>query len=1489
MSDDNLQVKRTLFQKIINVVIVFVIILFLILSFAFGFSQTKTFRNMLRNELITLVDSSTNATLKIGELKGSLFTSIKLNDVVIKAEKNDTLLSSRKIEVHLSPLQILLQKIYIRKIILQDVNFNLQQYDDGNWNLYSLTGLPDTVKSTEAINFPYIIQVSNLSVDNINFHLRTNTEVKLLQKYTSLNLDDFKINKLRLKSKFIANLSERPDIQLVISDLSFNANLSVFNLKKISGALRLTDKLVQISKFNLITDTSNISVDAKFEGVNFLDPMDKKDLFEQPFNISIEAHPLSFSDFASFVPKAELVKGEIDAEFQAKGTINNLDIQKLNLNYLDTDLSLQGKVLGLKYPDDMKLKLELQSKLTSYDNFIKLLPTFNLPKFNELSLKKYKLDFNGSPLEFSANLEGLFNESFVKFDAKFNFQLAQPTYNIKFNTENFDIYPFTKLHSTINSTGSFTGKGFKPQDMNGDYNLTLLKSEIDEYRIDSLNISGKAGDRILSMNLLTLMNYARINIGGKLDFNEENKPAFNIGGKVSNLNLASFMHDDQYSSALNFGFIANGKNFELDSLIGNFALQFRESEINQNIFEGYKLTLNFEHEKDYRKIGLASDFLDFNIEGSFSLEDAIQLLVFQSKQISNIIKEKIAELNPLQLKTETFVQDSSMVNSNISKKSIEFDFNYEFKNLDLLSSLLNQDKIGIAGEGDGSVKNDSTNFSINSEINLNHFYFSTDTSVVYISDLNTALNFSRDNRVNTFDKLFGSLSLSSERITAGLDFDDVNLDLIFNQNKFYYNASAKVDTFLAAQIEGNIFIKPYQRIVAINNSTFDYKGLVWELKNPAQLIVYDDSLSIRDLAFVRDSSEVALNGTLYSNKPMKVNLDASKIPLSMLTFLATDKKDNYLNGSGALQINFGGTLVTPIISINASMNNINLEGYRFGNLMLYSNYENKNMNVDFRFLDTNYNFNKPYLSLFGNIPIYLGTGSEKIDSSKKMELNLFSEGFNLAALGDLIPTIKKQKGEMVSNVKISGTFNKLAYLGNMEVKNCSFISKLNNLTYNFGGKVNLNGSSISLDSLLLENRNLNRRGKILGNGIVKLDGYKLENILVKLNGNLAVLAEQSQVVNPAFYGDLFVRTDGDLIYNYQKSNSRFSGKIILENSDLTLNFNSGGYSSSNSNLVYEFIQDSSKINLQDLKYKQLISERETQSRNKLKEGISNFDVSLAVVIENTASLKIILSPSFNQKLTVLAEGSLTYESIRGVSKAQGEFKLLNGSKLDFFKTLDATGTIRFENLLTDPFLDITATYNSDYIDPKIENPTPEPVMVQIKLKSYFSELGGNLASNKDNIQIFRGQRNITNNTPDLRYSAIDAVSFIIIGKFPEDFTLGDRQTLSSSMTSNAVNSFLGQALTALVNSKIGDVVNDIQLNSFGQSTRFNVSGKIQNFRYTIGGTQEIFQNLTKSNIRIEYLFNRNFLIRVERKEPIVQTSGLEEKISEFGLKYIIAF
>ncbi|MCB0750260.1 MAG: AsmA family protein, partial [Ignavibacteriae bacterium] len=126
--------KRPIFHKIVNVFIGFFAILFFLLIVFFGFSQTKTFRGFLKNQITDQVSNSINGNLYIERIDGSIFSSIILNKTVLTS-LNDTLIDAEQISIKTSPVHLLLKRILIREISIRDAKINLLQDSEGVWNL----------------------------------------------------------------------------------------------------------------------------------------------------------------------------------------------------------------------------------------------------------------------------------------------------------------------------------------------------------------------------------------------------------------------------------------------------------------------------------------------------------------------------------------------------------------------------------------------------------------------------------------------------------------------------------------------------------------------------------------------------------------------------------------------------------------------------------------------------------------------------------------------------------------------------------------------------------------------------------------------------------------------------------------------------------------------------------------------------------------------------------------------------------------------------------------------------------------------------------------------------------------------------------------------------------------------------------------------------------------------------------------------------------
>ena len=821
-------------------------------------------------------------------------------------------------------------------------------------------------------------------------------------------------------------------------------------------------------------------------------------------------------------------------------------------------------------------------------------------------------------------------------------------------------------------------------------------------------------------------------------------------------------------------------------------------------------------------------------------------------------------------------------------------YEFEFKDFDLIALILNNDQLDINGNGEGKIQNTSSHFTVSSEIYLDYLLNIDDGKVMYLSEVNTEINFSRDNHSYDFDKLFGTLSLSGNRVYFGSQLNSVNADLIFNQSKLFFNLEADYEDYLKAQAEGNITMSPREQKINFDNLTVNYEGFEWKNKNEMVLTLSPDSVNFSNFEFVRDNSSISFNGTTYSDQSQNFDIIVKNLTGDVLSKYFMGIEDDYIQSNFNLAGSIKGKFAEPEMDINFTMNNLSYNNVKLGNIICSAKYLNKNVLANLVFVDSTFNIDKPLLVLNGNIPIDLNFNpiEERISTSQFVDLSLVSNGFNLSSLGNLIPKVNNQKGELIANLKIGGNINNLNYNGSLKVENGSFRYLSNYLDYNFKIELESSDNEVTIKNLELSNSGDTKySGTVTGSGNMILEGFGIDEINASFNGNLALLGNKSKTADPHLYGELFVATDGNLTYTYENERSFFHGKVLLEETDLTYTATQVSTSSFQKEFIYNYVIDSTKIDKEKLKFDRLVS---TGNNNKVlsksfSKEESNFDYDIEIEVTKNARLTFIFAQAF--KLTAEAVGSFRNSQFNGVPRALGQFTLTGDSKLEFFKTFKAEGSLRFETDVYDPFINVVATYRNNYEG----DASAQEVAVRIRINSSLNNLGKNITSDEDFIAVYVGTQNINNNSPNPRYDDSDAVAFILLGKFLSDNTLStsEKTNAAQQIGTNTASTFLGPVLTNFTNSVVGDFINDVQLNQRGDFYNFSVSGKVQKIRYSLGysfgGGQSSGEPINRANLKFEYLFNPNFLISLERKDPVVLYTGLEEKINELVLKYKFEF
>lgn len=1467
--------KRSLRRKIFNVVIGLFAGLIILFVLLIGFSQTYTFRDLLRKKIISAFNSTSGGKLNIGKIEGTLLTTLSVYDLSITVD-NDTLLSSKKIKLFISPLQIFLNKIYIREFQAENLKFALLQDSSGIWNVSKLSNDKDTSKTDSFINS---FQVNNIDIKNLRLVRKTYENHSVDKQYDIVNFDNLDIAKINISGSAAGNIKEN-DYTIKLNNFSLQPNLKKFTVKKFSGDFLLNTKFASVRNFRIETDSSDINLTARLDSINLFTGITLEDFKNYPAQIQLDVKSFWFDDLSSFIEATDILKGRPSLKLVADGKFGAINIRQLKLKYRNTSFEVKGSLTKLNTPSEMFIDASIQKGHISYNDVLHLLPKFKLPVFKDLTLDNIDIKFKGEPTKFNSKLAADIEDGKLNAEAFLNVKSKTMEYNAKIETDKLNLKSITGFDTEINSVSTLKGKGATPAELESQFFSQISNSKVQNNVVHDFKITanGSAGKILIDFN--TAINNLKGTISGSFDFTNAGKPNYNFAGKFNSLNLYQFTADSTLDSRLNFGIFAQGEKFNLDSLKTDITINLSNSSFNNIPLPVSQLRLVVNTEDEMKKIDLISPFVDFTFTGKFSLKKAYSLLEYEANTIASVVSRKLEELNPLNV-----VQDSEIAISeeqvipDIVNYGLEIDYSFFFKDLEPFTQILQSSKIDLYGKGSGKIKNDSANFSVSTKLLLDNFVrIAPKSSPVYVSDLDAEFKFTRSNNSISFDNLFGAVSISADRFYLKKDIKNISADLTFNQSRLFFNTSAQIDSLWQTELEGKASFSAQLQEIAFDRVMISNQGIEWTNANPFYLSFAPDHFQLNGLELKNKKSSIVASGQIFNVGNIKGDIKLSNISIEEIEKMFP-LIGNSLNGSLNITSQIDGKLSEPVIGVTVSANDISLKKKKVGNLFCQMNYAQRNMTGDLTLLDSLNTRQNPILTLSGNIPVDLSfTNNEKIFVEDK-ELNLVfkSKRFDISNFGDMLPLVINQEGLLESDIVITGSIKEPNYKGFLRVKNAKITGRMNYLDYNCGLKVKLDGTDIKIDSMLVRNTPDSKYiGTLTGSGTIKLDGFNLEKINISMNGNLAVYGEKSRVVNPTFYGDLLVRSDGNWTYDFNKGNSLFTGKVLLEETNLTYVIGQDMAVSANAgniNLIY--LTDPKKIDPKEIEFRKIIDAQSHVKKVDVQTK-STFAYNISVVTRNNANILFTFPNYGNLKLTVIAfSRNLIFKSDGG---AQGELTLASGSNLDFFKKFDASGSVVFEKDITNPYLNVTAKYTSEYTP---SGGTPQLYEVEMPLTGTLDQLAINLSKKEGKFKIYNAQ-GIQGRQEVGRKDDNDAMSFILTGKFKDDYSQGEKTDLASTLGNSVASSLVGSVLSGFLNSTLGDLVKEVK---FG--TEVSIIGEFGGFKYEIGGKSEAWQDIRRMNFKFERMIFFNVWGRYERKDPILKQT--DKAIDELALKLRFVF
>ncbi|MGE5681180.1 MAG: hypothetical protein ACM34K_09920, partial [Bacillota bacterium] len=1127
--------KKSAFRKIVNVFLYTFIGIAVLIGLLLGFTQTSTFREILRKEVIKQVNNSINAKLDIEKIEGTIFTSLIIRNASI-TDGSDTLASAGKILLKTSPLQVFLKRIYVRNFELADARINLLKDSLGVYNFSKLSKAKKEIDTAKS-KFPFQIIVADFRLNNISFRHGFYKNRNIDTSYSALNMDNLRVDSLYLALDAFVNL-DRNDFQLRINGSKAKLNIQNFRLRDMRGNFFLTETGAKVDYFTVRTNTTDLDLFAHLDKVNFFDGFELSKLKDSPVRVDLNVRLFDFADLAHFTVSTDMLKGTVKTKFLASGTFGNIKIERLGLDYLQTHLNAGGVIRNLHSPKDMAFKIQVVNSYINEPDIAKLLPKYAIPVYPKLQVKNINIDYEGTPLSFKTTFKADLPEGSVAAKGEMDLVPKETKYNFDIQTSKLNIEPVVPgVRTFLNASASIKGQGFKPGTLNAAANIVLGSTNIKEYQIDSLRLNAVANKGKIIAKLNTLAMGTSAGLDANLDLNDKNNPDYSLSGQISSLNLRRVLKDTSLTTNLNFGFDLKGKSFDFRRMESQLNLVMNESSFRNKKIDPTNLRLTYTRPNPQeRLIALRSDFADMDIRGNYSIDNAASIIGYESKIISQSILQKVYEFNPLALFNDSLKAKEFEVQLKLDKTKVpsiinedmDITYNLKIKDFKLISTFSGINKIDMDGAIGGKITNDRSGFRVSSDITMKYLKLFTAGNLVYVSNLGFNFDVSRANNQVDFNNIAMNLRLATDRVFSGTDLKNILVQMNLKQNILDYNIAANMDTTLRAQLAGHADMTRNQFEFAINKFFVDYNNIQWVNDSSLVGLYSKDEFEIKRFSLIRNGSRINLMGRILGTGMLKgLTLQVENLDASVLKELAQSNAD--VNGIINLKATADGWMDKPLIKVNLGINSIKAGKTELGSLQCDLDYANKLLKANLEFLDPAMNRLKPLLTMNGNVPIDLGFigVKERLLKDQPMNLTLKSDNFDLTTVADLVPQVSDLKGKLFADLSIGGTTDKLNYGGKLGLRDASFTAKQNGLPYSVDLAVSLGQETITIDNLAVHNAGGSEySGTLSGNGKINFAGTELKTIDMSIGGDLALLSATSTTGDLPVNGTLVIQSDG---------------------------------------------------------------------------------------------------------------------------------------------------------------------------------------------------------------------------------------------------------------------------------------------------------------------------------------------------------------------------
>lgn len=1023
-------------KKVLRLLLLALVILIVLPLLFIGSLYFEPVQNKVVSIAAKYASEYIGSEISIGGLYIQPFTTLKLDQVLIRDFRNDTLIYCDAALVNFLNFNQKATELNLSFIRVDKGLFNLKVYEGDTLNnmQHFVNAFPSSSEDSSSIIVT--IKGRNVSLNRLRF------------KYNDENVPHAGAGRIDFRHLDIKGISGSFSDIIIVND-SVEANIHRLQFEEQSGfVIRHFDAHASVSANRIICENLELETNTGLvQGFYKMTSNGWGNYIEFLTNVELEADlkdsDIRFDDIAFFTPELKGLLTPMKFTGSVWGSISDLRADIDLVEFAETgQLTGKVKVKGLPEVSSTLIDADIKHLYASMNDIAYV----NIPMGNEYKPLDLPDQLNALQyIDFSGNFMGFVND-FVTYgnlktalgfiDADINIKTQDEfQYSGKVATTGFQLGKLLDAGSTLGDIAlrlAVDGSGLELKTLDIDAKGEVYRFEVLGYNYEDISINGNFSNKIFNGFVNTKDTNIALDFAGMIDLNGE-IPQVSSTCNISRLRLSKL----NLVPVDTFG-VASGKmdlkleGATLRELHGKLTLtQARYSNAKDSIFMD-SVVLTDELIKDGHHIAVRSDLFNAQITGSTSLYD----LPFAVMKVAHHYMPAYFD------KLEMADADTTQA----------FDFEIEVKNDAGMISLVSKDlKIKQALKVSGRLNTVGNSFLLNSDTtnwSIGSAHFVRNSIEIYPAhnDLIVKTNADAIKLSDNFmlENFVGKADVRHDSVVTSFNW--------FNETELSDSGLVNLTLYRTTDIPWNVMLNYLNVRIA---------GVQWASLKKAQLHADSNQLSIKDLELASETGKISCSGKLTQDEKSTLKLIVKDLNLNYLSNFGIMKQDVQGMFQGHVDLYYKNEAI--LVNAEVEMDSLIVDGFDIGSVIGNTKYNGISEAVE---LDLN-------LSYRGNERFKIVGDYYPTRHENQLDLESSFQGFEISTLEPFIAEYASQlDGEIDGSVSITGMLSQPDLAGGLELRD--FYGKVNYLNTYYSmpiGRIQVELDMLALDNAVIIDEN----------------------------------------------------------------------------------------------------------------------------------------------------------------------------------------------------------------------------------------------------------------------------------------------------------------------------------------------------------------------------------------------------------------------------------